>query len=83
MKLIEQDEMHAFRAVLAKARLPVGDFDLCEVDTTDPKTDEIEALKGFVRITRKSTGQKREYPTGDGSKWVEEFERDLEEKLFD
>jgi hypothetical protein len=83
MKLVEQDEMTAFRAVLEKSKLPASDFDLCEVDTTDPKTDEIEALRGFVKITRKSTGQQREYPTGDGSRWVEEFERDLAEKLFD
>jgi hypothetical protein len=83
MKLIEPDELAAFDALLLKSGLPATDFDLCEVDTTDPKTDEIEALKGFVRITRKSTGQQREYPTGDDSRWVAEFERDLGEKLFD
>ena len=82
MTLIEQDEMNDFRRVLAKHRLSADDFALRETDTTDPKTDELLALAGFVRITRKSTGTQYEYPTGDGSRWVEEFQRDLGEGLF-
>lgn len=83
MKLIEPDEMHRFEAVLAQHRLSPDDFELRETDTTDPKTDEILALTGFVKIARKSTGKHREYPTGDGSHWVEDFQRDLAENLFE
>ena len=52
-------------------------LDLSETDTTDPKTDEIFALDGFVVITRKSTQKQKQYPIGDGSAWVEAFARDL------
>lgn len=83
MNLIEADEMSEFRSILSRSGLSVKDFELRETDTTDPRTDEIYALTGFVRILRKSTGKQREYPTGDGSKWVEEFARDLAEKLFE
>lgn len=82
MKLIEQDEMDDFRAVLKRFNLPADDFDLVETDTTDSKTDEILALTGFVVVTQKSTQVKAEYPIGDGSRWVEEFERDVENRLF-
>jgi hypothetical protein len=82
MKLIEQDEMADFQAVLKRFKLSAEDFDLVETDTTDSKTDEILALTGFVVITQKSTNVKAEYPIGDGSRWVEEFERDIEKNLF-
>ena len=82
MKLIEQDELDAYRAVLARFGLRGDDFDLSETDTTDPKTDEILALEGFVVITRKSTQQQKQYPIGDGSAWVEAFARDLARDYF-
>jgi hypothetical protein len=82
MKLIEPDELEDFRSVLARFKLAAEDFALAETDTTDPKTDEIPALTGFVTITRKSTGRQAQYPTGDDSHWVEEFSRDLGEGLF-
>lgn len=82
MNLIEQDERDHFHAVLKRFNLPVEDFDLAQTDTTDSKTDEILALTGFVVITQKSTNLKAEYPIGDGSRWVEEFERDIEKNQF-
>lgn len=82
MKLIEQDELDAYRAVLARFGLPGDDFDLSETDTTDPKTDEILALTGMVVITRQSTQRQNQYAIGDGSAWVELFERDLAKNSF-
>ena len=82
MKLIEQDEMDHFYAVLKRFHLPASDFDLAETDTTDAQTDEIFALAGFVVITQRSTNLKAQYPIGDGSRWVEKFERDIENNLF-
>ena len=82
MKLLEKNELNAFRAVLARFGLFGDDFDLTETDTTDPKTDEVFALEGFVAITRKSTRKQKQYPIGDGSKWVEAFERDLANHSF-
>jgi hypothetical protein len=83
MILIEQDEMDKFQGILKRFKLTMDDFDLVETDTTDPKTDEIIALTGFVVVTQKSTNLKAQYPIGDGARWVEEFERDLEMHLFD
>ena len=83
MKLIEPDELRDFHDVLKHAGLPAADFRLNECDLTDPKTDEILALVGVVRIARKSTGKTAEYPTGDGAHWVAEFSRDLGKKVFD
>lgn len=82
MKLIESDEKKDFHRFLSKQHLAADDFELHEVDTTDPKTDEILALAGFVTVSRKSTGQKKQYPTGDGSTWVADFKRDLLHGVF-
>ncbi|WP_041741546.1 hypothetical protein [Collimonas fungivorans] len=82
MKLIEQDEMEDFQAILQARQLAADDFELHQVDTTDPKTDEIFGLTGFVTVSRKSNGHKKQYPIGDGSSWVTEFERDLQRGAF-
>ena len=82
MTLIEQDERAHFQAVLKHFKLTVDDFDLTETETTDAKTDEILALTGFVVVKQKSTNLEAQYPIGDGSRWVEEFERDIEKNLF-
>jgi len=82
MKLIEQEEKDAFQAALKRFKLSVEDFDLAETDTTDSRSDEIFALAGFVMVTQKSTNLKAQYPIGDGSRWVEEFERDVENNSF-
>jgi hypothetical protein len=82
MKLIEQDERDDFQAVLKRFNLCAGDFSLAETDTTNPKTDEVFALTGFVVVTQRSTSLKAQYPISDGSKWVEDFERDIEKNLF-
>ncbi|WP_211462022.1 transcriptional regulator [Collimonas silvisoli] len=83
MKLIEPDEKSQFHAILSAQHLAADDFELHEVDTTDPKTDEIFALSGFVTVSRKSTSRQQQYPIGDGSIWVAEFERDLSQGVFD
>jgi hypothetical protein len=83
MKLIEPDELKDFQKVLERFHLTADEFALCETDTTDPKTDEVYGLTGAVKITRKSNGRQHEYTTGDGSRWVEEFEADLTAKNFD
>lgn len=82
MKLIEPDEMAGFEAVLVRYHLDKDDFELKEIDTTDPKTDEIFALTGTLTVTQKSTGRQKQYPIGDGSTWVAEFQRDVVEGQF-
>jgi len=82
MRLIEPDDKDDFQAVLERFKLSVEDFDLAETDTTDSKTDEILALTGFVVVTQKSTNLKAQYPIGDGSRWVEEFERVTGKNFF-
>jgi hypothetical protein len=82
MELIEPDEMTEFNAVLARYQLDAADFALSEIDTTDPKTDEILALTGILTVTQKSKDRQKQYPIGDGSTWVAEFQRDVIEGYF-
>lgn len=82
MKLIEPDERTYFEALLALHNLTRDDFQLSEIDTTDPKTDEVFALTGTLTVVRKSTAKEKQYPIGDGSVWVTEFERDIVDGFF-
>lgn len=77
MRLIEPDELNQFAEILKRRSCSLADFELHERDITDPKSDELTPMKGYVEIHRKSSNAVREYPTGDGSAWVADFERDL------
>lgn len=77
MSLIEPDEMKRYAETLHARSCDAADFELNEVDVTDPGSDELLPIKGYVVICRTSTGRCREYPTGDGTAWVPAFERDL------
>jgi hypothetical protein len=77
MQLIEPDELLRFAASLSKRSWSLADFELRDVDITDPGSDELLPMKGYVEVCRKSNGAVREYPTGDGTVWVVGFDRDL------
>lgn len=77
MRLIEPDEMRQYAEVLNTGAWDAADFELSEVDVTDPGSDELLPMRGYVDIRRASTEHRREYATGDGAAWVEAFERDL------
>lgn len=77
MRLIEADELQEFSEILKSRSCSPADFELHELDMTDPKSDELSPLKGCVEIRRKSNDVVREYATGDGTSWVSAFEKDL------
>ena len=83
MRLLELRELDEFRAVLARHQLFPQDFDLTEVDTTDPKSDELLGLQGMVTVTRIQTRRSHDYCTGDGTDWVGQFARDLDAGRYD
>lgn len=82
MELIEPSEHSRFLSFLERHGLPRQDFMLVEVDTTDPKSDEIYGLQGWVTIRRLSSGAFREYLIGDESDWLEHFSRDVHAGTF-
>ena len=82
MELIERDEMADFQAILRSHKIDVDDFSFFEVDTTDPKSDEIFPLQGSLTVTRKSSGLWKQYSIGDGTAWVNLFEKDLDHGAF-
>ncbi|NVE00644.1 transcriptional regulator [Massilia sp. BJB1822] len=77
MELIEPEEMAEFRPLLTTRGLDLADFALEEVDATDPKSDEVAPLQGYLTGRRRSTGQTRQYVTGDGSAWLRLLSEDL------
>jgi hypothetical protein len=83
MRLIETDELRKFSEILKSKSCSFAEFELYELDITDPKSDELSPLKGYVEIRRKSNDAVREYLTGDGTSWVSAFEKDLGAGRFD
>ncbi len=82
MELIEQYELDEFKALLTSKCLDVADFTFREIDTTDPKSDEICALQGCLTVIRTTNNKERQYIIGDGMAWVALFKKDLEEGAF-
>jgi hypothetical protein len=77
MRLLEADELRQFSEILKGRSCSFEDFELRELDMTDPKSDELLPIKGYVEIHCKSNDVVREYATGDGTSWVSAFEKDL------
>jgi hypothetical protein len=82
MRLIEPDELLGFWNVLASHSISSEDFELQERDLTDPKSDELLPMKGYVVVRRRSNNIAMDYATGDGSSWVRAFEKDLHGGCF-
>jgi hypothetical protein len=82
MELIEAEELAELEHILRRNRLPPNEFSLKATDTTDPKTDEVQALQGELTICRESTGQTRQYVIGDGSPWLKLFRDDVKGGAF-
>jgi hypothetical protein len=82
MNLIEPEEIVEFERILRSQGMKRQDFAMSEVDTTDPKTDEVLALRGALTVQRKSTGQSRQYITGDGMSWLALFRNDIRSGAF-
>jgi hypothetical protein len=83
MRLIEADELRRFAQVLKSRACSCAEFELTELDITDPKSDELLPIKGYVEVRRKSNDAVREYATGDGTSWVSVFEKDFGTGRFD
>ena len=83
MRLLEPRELDEFRAVLARHSQTPDAYTLSDVDTTDPKTDELLGLQGMVTVTRRANQRSHDYFTGDGSAWVAQFSRDLDAGRYD
>jgi hypothetical protein len=82
MRLIEADELERFTEILKNRSCSFADFELHDLDMTDPKSDELWPMKGYVEIQRKSKDVIREYAIGDGTSWVSAFEKDLDTGRF-
>jgi len=82
MELIEAEELAELEHILRRNRLPPNEFSLKATDTTDPKTDEVQALQGELTICRESTGQTRQYVICDGSPWLMLFRNDVRGGAF-
>ena len=82
MQLIDPRDMAAFDAILRRHHLAQSDFSLTVIDTTDPKTDEVSGLQGELTVTRKSTGQTKQYLISDSTSWLDLFRHDITDRVF-
>ncbi|MTW09022.1 transcriptional regulator [Pseudoduganella eburnea] len=82
MQLIEPGEKAEFDAILRRHHLAQSDFSLSAIDTTDPKTDELSGLQGELTVTRRSTGQTKQYFISDSTSWLDLFRHDIADRVF-
>ncbi len=81
--LIDPDELARFHALLRERGIAPAAFELRQIDSTDPKSDEVLALRGTLSVLRRSTQRSHDYAIGDGSSWVDLFRADLDSGGFD
>lgn len=77
MELTKPVEKRDFHGALTHHNLNVDDCESNEIETTDPKAEEILSLTETLTIMGRVTGREREYRFGDGSSWGAEFQRVL------
>lgn len=82
MPLIEQGETMHFYSILRSGRLLETDFERQEINTADPKSDQIDPLQGYVRVLRKSTHIAKDYPLQCDVAWVLRLKKDLDGGRF-
>lgn len=80
-RLIELDELDDFRAAIVKNRYSISDFEIEEFPETGSKT-AIYAIRGHIKVRRKSTGVTLDYRPGHASSWPSEFEDALRTREF-
>jgi len=82
MQLIEPGDKAEFDAILRRHNLAQSDFSLTAIDTTDPKTDELSGLQGELTVTRRSTGQTKQYFISDSTSWLDLVRHDIAGRVF-
>lgn len=81
MSLVFNSEWEEFRSIVDRAGLRNNDFDCREME--DHSRGRIHEVTGLVTITRKSTGQTRQYECGFGRAWLGAFQHELQSGRFD
>jgi hypothetical protein len=82
MELIEAGDLAEFESILRRHRLRRDEFSLKATDTTDPKTDEVQAMQAELVVRHKPTGEARQYLVSDGNCWLELFRGDIRGGAF-
>jgi len=83
MTLLHDDELADYRASVKERGYKESDFKLDEGKIEGPPNDgSVGPLTGTVTVTYEPTGVSREYATGHVSKWVAEFDTDLNGGAF-
>lgn len=82
MELIAKNDLNKFKKIVKMHGMDTLDFSFQEIDTTDPKSDEIYAQQGLLTIKRKSNGKSNQYAISDDTSWLDLFSKDLIEGVF-
>jgi len=78
---IAGDALEEFRRIVKKHGLAADDFNLAREE--QPPSSMFFREEGRIRVGHRPTGTVRVYNDGPGSNWVADFQRDLEQHVFD
>ncbi len=82
LKIIDDSELEDFEQVLDECGLAKSDFCLLEENTTKAMPNSLFPVTGNVILIHKKSAKVKTYKSGNGSHWVYDFHRDLQNKIF-
>lgn len=80
--LIEKSEIEDLEKELKEHGLNDSDFCILAEDCTKRSPNSFYQITGNIIIIHKKSAKLKQYKTGNGSHWVYDFHRDLENKFF-
>lgn len=80
--LIEKSEIEDLEKELEEHGLKDSDFCILAEDRTKYSPNSLHQITGNIIIIHKKSAKLRQYKAGNGSHWVSNFHRDLENKFF-
>lgn len=80
LRLVSKNELEDFEKELKKSGLQKCDFCLLEEDI--PSKNHLYRISGNVILVHKKSAKIKKYKAGNGSHWVADFHRDLENNFF-
>jgi len=82
LKIVHESELEDFEQELKQRGFSKSDFCLLEDDTTKTSPETLYSVTGKVIIIHKKSAKIKTYKAGNGTHWVYDFHRDLENNFF-
>lgn len=80
---MDNSDWEDFKEILTRNKYLESDFESAEEDLTNWDRNSIVPIREKITIKRISTKKEKTYQSGSGTSWLDDFERDVQQGVFD